>query len=190
MIGLQVFEKKVPPVVINNYNYPWNHHEYWPKNPTPYWDSGIRYGSNPQVTYTAADTKSVSSIVRGINTMKSTPVPPYQGYLSAGAATMDMYNASDVVATATLSASPSVPTFASSVGTEFGDAATFKTRTVNFERQATAAYKHVIYYGSSKDLNALGIVLNWQKPKVQAKPNPFPGDFCTPPAGWVNKTVH
>lgn len=71
----------------------------------------------------------------------------------------------------------------SSLGTEFGDAVNFKTTKVDFERASNIpAYKGVIYYGDAKDLNKLGIVLDWQKPSK--KPQAFPADGCKPPKGW------
>lgn len=72
----------------------------------------------------------------------------------------------------------------SSLGTEFGEATNFKTTKVEFTRQSeTPSYKFVMYYGDAKDLNKLGIVLDWQK-TTPKKPQAFPADGCKPPKGW------
>ncbi len=78
----------------------------------------------------------------------------------------------------------SLMTFGSSLGTEFGEATKFTTTTVDFQRASTAPqYQTVMYYGDAKDLNKLGIVLDWQASK-QVKPQAFPADSCVPPVGW------
>lgn len=81
--------------------------------------------------------------------------------------------------------SASADQFTSSVGTEFGDATTFHTTDVKFERaDDTPIITSVIYYGDASDLNRIGIVLDWQKKPI-SRPNPFPADsYCTPPVNW------
>jgi hypothetical protein len=77
--------------------------------------------------------------------------------------------------------------FESSVGTEFGRSTEMKTTKVSFDRASdTPSETIVLYYGDSKDLNRLGIQLDWQKtPKATPRPNPFPADgYCKPPANW------
>lgn len=76
--------------------------------------------------------------------------------------------------------------FTSSVATEFGEKVDMKTTKTTFERSSEApAFSTSVFYGDAKDLNKLGIVLEWQK-KPQ-RPNPFPADDtygCKPPVGW------
>ena len=74
--------------------------------------------------------------------------------------------------------------FNSSIGTEFGQEIKQATQQVNFNRSHKAPVIKTIYYGDARDLNKLGIVLDWQKPKTSTKPNPFPADFCKPPKNW------
>lgn len=78
--------------------------------------------------------------------------------------------------------------YTSSIGTEFGDATDFKTTTVYFKRASnTPDTVKVFYYGDAKDLNRLGIVLDWQVEKAPKRPSAFPADSCPPPPGWRSK---
>ena len=69
----------------------------------------------------------------------------------------------------------------SSVGTQFGQKIDMATTTTTFER-ATQAPAEVlaIHYGTAEDLQAWGVPL----PVAIPSPSPFPGEGCTPPAGW------
>lgn len=72
------------------------------------------------------------------------------------------------------------------LGTQFGGAADFATKQVDFEKGgmiATAA----LYYDDSRGLKARGIVLERaSRQRYQATPNPFPASTigCSPPKGW------
>lgn len=69
------------------------------------------------------------------------------------------------------------------LGTEFGDAASVNTnRTVFLRDPRSTPHSIILYYETAKQLNARGITLKWQK--TNTKPNPFPGEYCEPPAGW------
>ena len=70
------------------------------------------------------------------------------------------------------------------LGTEFGQATSFKTSETTFSRDVIVDTA-VIYYDDARGLKARGIVLD--RPVVtrsNATPNPFPGVGCTPPKGW------
>lgn len=74
-----------------------------------------------------------------------------------------------------------------SLGTAFGDAANFKTTTVEFTRGDMLA-KMVIYYDEARGLKARGIQMTRpSKQKYQEQPNAFPAmqTGCVPPVGWV-----
>lgn len=71
------------------------------------------------------------------------------------------------------------------LGTAFGEAQTFATTTVAFNRGDMQAML-VLYYDNARGLKARGIVLTrTKKDAVLATPNAFPGmSGCTPPKGW------
>jgi hypothetical protein len=120
--------------------------------------------------------------------------PRYRGLMSKGISKgvsmgyVDTSMSASATSTMSFNACASVGSnFESSVGTEFGRATEMKTTKVSFERASdTPSETIVLYYGDSKDLNRLGIQLDWQKmPKATPRPNPFPADSgCKPPANW------
>lgn len=66
------------------------------------------------------------------------------------------------------------------IGTGFGDASEFKTKTVEFERGDIVS-TIVVYYDSKKNLIDKGVI---KLKKESKEPNPFPGMGCKPPTGW------
>ena len=86
-----------------------------------------------------------------------------------------------------LSASTTNTTVAASVnnlGTEFGQATSFKTSETTFAR-GLVADTAVLFYDDARGLKARGIVLERSvQTRTSTTPNPFPGMGCTPPKGW------
>lgn len=69
----------------------------------------------------------------------------------------------------------------SSVGTQFGQKTEMRSSSTTFSRASTAPSSVVVlHYGTRADLKRWGVPLDVQKPSPQA----FPGEGCTPPAGW------
>ena len=69
----------------------------------------------------------------------------------------------------------------SSVGTQFGQKTEMQSTSTTFSRASTAPSSVVVlHYGTRADLKRWGVPLDVQKPSPQA----FPGEGCTPPAGW------
>lgn len=162
VIGLQVFPKKyVPP-------FDWNKLHV---NNNFGWSDDVPYNGFPPRQFLSkgiAPTRSLGAQSMGYvdTSLSAGDVPPSFNYCTASA---------------------SAESFTSSVGTEFGRATKMDTTKVSFERASdTPTTTVVLYYGDSKDLNRLGIQLDWQKPKArETKPNPFPADgYCKPPSGW------
>lgn len=156
VIGLQVFPKKyVAPPYIHHVNPLWEDPWYTPT-----------FGRLETRSRSAELTKSASSKRRVLPTNAA------------------LNNMAVGMAAVTMDCAATPESFTSSVGTEFGDATSFKTTKVNFERaSSTPTLTSVLYYGDAKDLNKLGIVLDWQKPTT-VKPQAFPADGCVPPKGW------
>lgn len=97
---------------------------------------------------------------------------------SASAATMDS-NVSYGDAT-TMSTSVSV----NNLGTEFGQATTFNTTSINFDQDAVIDTL-AMFYDDARGLKARGIVLAQSvQTRATNTPNPFPAMGCTPPKGW------
>lgn len=127
-------------------------------------------------------------ISKGIDTSWSSGAPG--NILSAG-----LFGSADAssIANASLSSGPELSSFEypeeiTSLGTEFGTATPMKTTKVSFERaMSTPVFEQVLHYATAKELNKLGITLAWQKKPERVKPNAFPADYCTPPAGWEVK---
>lgn len=160
VMGLQVFPRKARPVFRTPVQ---PYQPYWYTNDMIYYDT------------TAPIPKGLAPVSRGIS-MNAAGLNQVQCSYTSGSA----------VGMAALSKSTGAATqeYNSSLGTEFGDATNFKTTKVDFERASNIpALTAVVYYGDAKDLNKLGIVLDWQKPAK--KPQAFPADGCAPPKGWV-----
>jgi hypothetical protein len=70
------------------------------------------------------------------------------------------------------------------LGTGFGAATSFHTRTVAFQRGAMAAML-TLYYDDRRGLKARGVPLEPPRRAI-SQPQAFPGLSigCTPPAGW------
>lgn len=77
---------------------------------------------------------------------------------------------------------PEVPLVQQNLGTMFGDATTFTTTMVHFERAGVICVM-VLGYDDVKGLRARGISVRQRKPQVH-QPNPFPASGCQPPPGW------
>lgn len=70
------------------------------------------------------------------------------------------------------------------LGTEFGQATTFSTTSVNFD-QDVVIDTLAMFYDDARGLKARGIVLtNSTQNRATNTPNPFPAMGCTPPKGW------
>lgn len=73
---------------------------------------------------------------------------------------------------------------AQSLGTEFGAATDFKTKTVSFNR-GDHLTTLALYYDDREGLKRRGINVEYIQ-AVGNKPNPFPADVgCEPPPGWT-----
>ena len=173
VIGLQVFEQKI---VVRDYSYienEWNFNKkpftppyyppYHPKttpfNPSP-WGHSTCFGSSSQI-------QSSCSITSRPTNMYSTR------------------NASNIDCGSSAVSDCTSPDNNESLGTSFGKATKFETTSKEFVRASnTPAYKIAVYYETAVELNKRGIVLSWQKTSSH-KPNPFPGDYCTPPTTWA-----
>lgn len=70
------------------------------------------------------------------------------------------------------------------LSTEWGKATEFETTKTEFEK-GNLAETLVIYYGSRKYLEEVGIV--FEKKTYNSRPTAFPGYGCTPPKGWTGK---
>lgn len=126
-------------------------------DPTPYWSNNTRYGS-------------------GEASLKA---------LRAGAATQASFSAGIASAGINSVLSQSTNTLEDTgLGTGFGEATTFVTRTVEFvrENEKNPSATLAVYYDTKKGLERRGIIVNRSRPT--AAPNPFPADGCTPPPGW------
>ena len=165
VMGLMVFPRKYVPPIYPNYQ--------------PYWytkgfngnDSvllGAPRGIVRAEQMKSATTRSVSLNASNVNRVQAS------------------FTSGQAVGMAACDTTTGAPTseYNSSLGTEFGEAVNFKTTKVEFTRQSeTPGHKFVMYYGDAKDLNKLGIVLDWQK-TASKKPQAFPADGCKPPKGW------
>jgi hypothetical protein len=104
-----------------------------------------------------------------------------------GAASAATYSAKmpEVTLSASVTAaSTEAPAPLNNLGTEFGQATSFKTSETTFERDSVTSTV-VMYYDDARGLKARGIVLD--RPVVtrsNVTPNPFPGIGCAPPKGW------
>ena len=134
-----------------------------------------------------AKPSGIRGFSKGIDTSWSSGSP---SILSAG-----LFGSADAssIANASASAGPELSAFeypeeVTSLGTEFGAATLMKTTKVSFTRaSSTPVFEQVLHYATAKELNKLGITLAWQKKPERVKPNAFPADYCTPPAGWEVK---
>lgn len=82
------------------------------------------------------------------------------------------------------SASANVDTYAEqSLGTAFGDATSFATRTVSFER-GDLLTTLLCYYDEKRGLKARGIKIERPAKRKPAQPQAFPAAGCVPPPGW------
>ena len=73
---------------------------------------------------------------------------------------------------------------AQDLGTGFGDKSEFKTTTTIFEKASEDPQQvFEIRYDSRQALRKRGI--DFEQRPVVAEPNPFPGQGCQPPDGWV-----
>jgi hypothetical protein len=72
------------------------------------------------------------------------------------------------------------------LGTEFGEAVSFKTTSVHFER-GDLLTDFTILYDDIRGLEQRGVKIPHRTPRyVEHEPNPFPaGIGCKPPANWV-----
>ncbi len=68
------------------------------------------------------------------------------------------------------------------MGTGWGKATNFETTKTEFNK-GPLADKLVIYYGSKKYLESIGIVFE-KRYDTSVRPNAFPNYGCTPPVGW------
>jgi len=168
VIGLQVFTQK--PVIRHRVpevpNIPYDNH----------WFGATKLG-NPSWSYTN-------------NSSDASQLAARPEAISKSAIRSLNYTSGSVAKGVTPPSDGSMSSFTSSVGTEFGEAAQFKTTTVSFERASdTPVSSRAIYYGDKNDLNKLGIVLDWQR-TTPVKPNAFPADtYCVPPTGWKGRNT-
>ncbi len=178
VIGIRVYKQKVKLATdwtkILEDNWTYRPKPYYPKYPTyphqPYWYSDRSWFND----YYVGDTWPYNNTV-----MCGAVVPTASSSSALRSATMN------IVATGPAISTFEQPDEVSSLGTEFGEATKMKTTQVSFERASEVPdFEQTLYYGSAKDLNLKGIVLVYQQKAVKPKPNPFPGDFCTPTTNW------
>jgi len=191
VIAIQVFKKKyVIPSVTHVHDY-WN---YWPKVYPRYPNDWFNHYSNvyDNISYSGVTTSLTGSVINTHsietdyskilnNVSLSSAAQPFNGNAQTINCSIASSEAIQMQSSFAATSEPE-PT---SLGTEFGEAIDFKTHTVSFERNSNVPeFVYVLYYGDSKDLKKLGVTLDWEKPKTFTKPNPFPGQFCTPPKNW------
>jgi len=75
------------------------------------------------------------------------------------------------------------PEVKSEIGTEFGKRQTFRVNTTSFNRNPVVDQMFEVTYDSREGLQNRGVDL--RKKPVVGRPDPFPGDHCKPPEGWV-----
>lgn len=124
--------------------------------------------------------------LRGLpmNTSMSASMEPVQTLSSASAST---FVAPDEQSRR-IGAVANAPVVQQSLGTEFGEAADFRTDTVDFRRGDLHAAL-VVFYDDARGLRARGIKLvRPSKQRFEHQPNPFPGmTGCAPPPGWSDR---
>ena len=169
VIGLQVFAEKQYPIITHHlYHHTINDwSDYFKRNPIWYQPAYTSSGELLSETIFGASASKITNNARRISTNS------IGAAASAPKGLNSLHNIFEQ------------PGEISSLATEFGEATSFNTKEVSFERSTNSPiYIKPIYYDNYKNLNKLGIMMSWQKAKPSTKPNPFPGNFCKKPEGW------
>lgn len=175
VIGVRVFSERPKPPTYNIYHHFNNGWPCYGVNSPTWVNSPTIYGNGLRGVGIAGDTLIGASLNAQNSMTTASASATAKGPISS-ASVGDTPTAYMASASPTLSAT----TVQQSLGTEFGQAQSFRTTDATFERGSEAATL-LLYYDSARGLTARGITLARPKP---AKPQAFADQGCTPPPGW------
>ncbi len=187
-IGFMVFRRKPRPSSVRKSFMP-DRHNPWKSRGGSMGGSGLSGadGSGLDVNHVFSSSVLSSGNVAGSDGVSSSPTftttSASSGVLSSEPVdnfTCDSYDVDD----------------GKSLGTGFGEAVEFETRSVEFERELNPCATFAFYYDTIKNLRRLGVPVErfnlHYSESVSSAPNPFPDSpevtgYATTPRGWTGR---